>query len=307
MHLPAISMIAYLLVAGIAVAEVENDWESRNLKGCVAETATTVTTYSTDDENSVSSSITPVRFYTRIHRFNPDGYLIESIRLNENGEVVNRMVFEHDTNGNEIKRTIYEKSNQLKSITKYVYNDHDDCIESKEYDPKGNLTEQKSYERIYDDQGYEIQKKTYNENGKLVSSIEYLYDNCGNPVQTIRKDADGNIIVKRKDIYSEKGLKTESIDYVADGIDYMADGIGEQKHLYAYDNKGNRVLSAHYASGTAYPSWWTTSYVYDAQGNWIENKTLSFMSHKFRSGPELHRKYQREIKYFADDAIEQSN
>ena len=111
-----------------------------------------------------------------------------------------------------------------------------------------------------------IKKEEYVKENKLVSSIEYLYDEVGNPLKSIHRNQDHKItkVLEGKD---EKGHWQKQIDYASDGktiasvwegrdengnwqksTDYAADGKTIARVFEGKDKKGHWQKLTSYAS-----------------------------------------------------------
>ncbi len=299
MRLLQISILVFLLQAGNTFSGSANNWESMHLKGHVAQTIMTVIDHMVDNAVTPPGENAPKIKYKQINRFSPEGFLIESTRMDADGTVQNRTVNEHGENGLRIASTQYKGNDEITSITKYTYDEHGNVLQDSKYDPEGKIIGQTNYERIYDERGYEIQKKLYDMNGKLIHLEGYVNDNDGRRILTVYKDAEGNITGKWDAVYGDNGLRTERTDYASDGT-------VESKYLNAYDYKQNPVLHVQYNTGSINPNWQTTSYVYDEQDNWIERIQYNFSSTIAASGIEPYREYHREIEYYTEDVAVKS-
>lgn len=101
--------------------------------------------------------------YTTFFAYNAAGKNTEISYYDAKGILVMKTVSEFDSKGNVVEKTIEDfASSSAKRINKYVYDDHNNCIE----------------------------ESVTSGSGKLLSSLSIRYDESGNPTEEITYDAD---------------------------------------------------------------------------------------------------------------------
>lgn len=133
-----------------------------------------------------------------------------------------------------------------------------------EYEYDGDGRHCTSYE--YSPTGCLKQEIYYEEDG---SQWEYTYNDQGMPVDSILVDPDGNATLTETFVYDDGGLLLEHTEYLSDGSDYEE----AIRHTWEYDEAGNQVQYAVYSNDTLM---YTENWVYDDQGNILENKIQSY-------------------------------
>ena len=146
---------------------------------------------------------------------------------------------------------------ELEARSEYSYDEYGKKTSEDKYNSEGNLIDTISYE-------YDESENLIREVGENSSTIEYIYDDVGNMVethynvgsdnewsQTFVYDDFGNQI-KRND---PNGRRVEFI-YDANGkiirrIDYTSDGEEDSRQEYGYDQTGNQISEQWYWNGSA--------------------------------------------------------
>nr|WP_295945331.1 hypothetical protein [uncultured Agathobaculum sp.] len=151
----------------------------------------------------------------------------------------------------------YGSHGELEARSEYTYDDYGNKTSEDKYNSENNLIDTIRYE-------YDENKNLIREAGENSSTIEYIYDDTGNMIetrynvgsdnewlQTFVYDDSGNQIM-RKDM---DGRHVEFI-YDADGkmirrIDYTSDGEEDSRQEYGYDQAGNQISEQWYRDGSA--------------------------------------------------------
>jgi len=166
---------------------------------------------------------------------------------------------------------------------------------------------------VYNDKGYKIECNEYDlDNGnKLIGKIVYIYDNNGNNIEVKSYDRDGKITGKSIFKYDSRGNKTEQQSNEKDNYQYQKtmkydnrDNIVEEqiyiisnnlkrKVVYKYDDNGNEIETETYLNGKFEWSSSTKYEGFDEKGNW----TTSIWSMNTSDDNSVTIK-EREIEYY---------
>ena len=101
-------------------------------------------------------------------------------------------ICEYDSNGNQIKHTMYEDDGTIRFFETYKYDSNGNKIKYSKYHPDGTLDWYWIYE--YDSNGNEIKSSKYNGDGTLDWYSIYEYDSNGNRIKTSHYNPDGTLI-----------------------------------------------------------------------------------------------------------------
>ena len=129
------------------------------------------------------------------------------------------------------------------------------------YDEEGNCSE--GYE--YSPDGLDKSQIFYLEDG---SQIEYEYDEQGQPLSATAVDAEGNSKLKELWIYDDNGLLLEHLEYDVERSNEIATFEVTVCNSWKYDQFGQPLQHAEYEADRLVS---LESWVYDAQGNVLEN------------------------------------
>lgn len=113
--------------------------------------------------------------------------LLHNIEMRANGELQNQIKTEFDENGDPTVATTYGPDNKEISKIEYVSVENGKVNESLETSNGKTIREVS----IRDDAGNLIEKKQYDEDGGLIGSTKYEYDDLGHPAKEIVLNGDG--------------------------------------------------------------------------------------------------------------------
>lgn len=134
-----------------------------------------------------------------------------------------------------------------------------------EYFPNGAIGYK--YEFIYDKLGNLTEEQRYTSDGILRGKEKYKYDEYGNRIEESVCDSEENLIVQNQFVYDEQSRKLEWIRYTDQGPDWH--------YTYKYDNKGNQIEKNSFKPDGTIEYTRTTEYVYDSNGNLIQESNYS--------------------------------
>ena len=171
--------------------------------------------------------------------------------------------------------------NEPDSYLVKIYDERGNTVRQTDYDLQGNMTEEYTYEREYDDKDRlkreQIYYRSSQQDQMICEENNYLPLENGDVYRSERilYDFDGSKIVA---LYDEQSRELSSTDYDANGnitsysergrlmyhVSYDEAGKAEYKSVYEYDDEGNAIQSvdSHYGvvtEMTEYGEAWTVS------------------------------------------------
>ncbi len=214
-----------------------------------------------------------------LYIYDKNGNKIVEKRFNSKDSLITEIHWKFDSLGNEIEwQSMINKGNRIckqishynkngKRVLDYIFNPQGEIIEKNRYnyDSVGNLIEMLFIDTIkparnlrftyqYDCSGNKTEEKMYESDGKISKTVIYKYDNQNREIELYWIE--------------DNGLNSSSIKKY-----------DEYGNIIEYQNKSNyRKKYKRYFQ-----------YLYDTNGNWIEEKTYSVK--------RKCKKIQREIEY----------
>lgn len=220
-----------ILLLSFGCTSAEKTKKVDELYGKVKSTKTY--SYLASEENGSISSKMLIQYY--VSDYNEKGQIIQKIHYNPEGVIKGSWKYVYDENGNNIIVEGYSSSNNEPNL-KLQYN--------------------------YDKNGYQTELLSISiENGAIIQRWEFKNDANGNPLETLRWNANQVLQDKRIVKYGEHGNMTE-------------------EQLF-YPEQEKAVFHAKY------------TYELDAQNNWIVMK-----DYRPNRGSELSELLVREIQYY---------
>ncbi len=164
---------------------------------------------------------------------------------------------EYDGNENEIKRTTLDRNSGKITLCEYEYDSNGNHIRTTQTTDELTIVIQ---EAAYDNNGNQLEEKTYNYDGSFCTWHEFGYDSIGNETTHICYNSDGSIQFRREREYDNNGNVVKEISYNNNGgIDF--------ENEYQYNDDGYLVLfSQNSGSGFVVGA----EYEYDEDGNKIK-------------------------------------
>jgi hypothetical protein len=191
--------------------------------------------------------------------FNPNGYLTQMRFFFKNGELYSRMEYYYNPQG-QLFETRYNSDKTL-----YVYNPEGYLIKDATYSPGGFLKTHYNYQ--VDTNGKVLKEETYHAN-QLESTIAYIYDKQGDPVEMRYYDAQGNLLQRVESKFNKQHLAERNRTYDKDN---KLVNITNKK----YNSQGDCIkLQAENKLPQKQKNVATYEYKYDNQGNWIAKTTF---------------------------------
>jgi len=181
-----------------------------------------------------------------------------------------KYTYMYDKHGNLIENDIYFTLSVLRDKNGkviYKYNDEGVNIEREIYDQNGLL----KYKEIcrYDDMGNRVQEDKYNTAGQLDSKRVNRYDGYGNIIEMNRYKQDGTLKLKEISKYNLEGKEIERTTYNPE-IDIR------WREAFKYDVKGNEIeVSAYTSDGNPYYTRTNRDETFDLNGNWLLRVTYN--------------------------------
>ncbi|RPI67701.1 MAG: hypothetical protein EHM47_15395 [Ignavibacteriales bacterium] len=155
-------------------------------------------------------------------KYNPEGFLTETIIYNDEGGVKFSFTYDYDSKGLRTRTSRYI-NNKLTNYYTYEYNEFGNKTKAFRYNTEDELEEYYIYE--YDTEGNLVEEEWFSPEGKKVYNIEndydnnvktrsYTYDESGHLVfeYLFRYDDKGNVIEEIR--YDNSGLQTGIIQYI---------------------------------------------------------------------------------------------
>lgn len=126
-------------------------------------------------------------------------------------------------------------------VIKSIYNLNGDLIEHNTYDPSGFYTRDSIFNKVkyeYDKQGNEVESRSYNGSGKLITIWKSFYDESGNLTTSsnceyVSTDP-SSIGTEENNFYNEKGQVIKSIIQECTGKQIMT-------YEFKYDENDNKI------------------------------------------------------------------
>ena len=191
--------------------------------------------------------------------FNPNGYLTQMRFFFKNGELYSRMEYYYNPQG-QLFETRYNSDKTL-----YVYNPEGYLIKDATYSPGGFLKTHYNYQ--VDTNGKVLKEETYHAN-QLESTIAYIYDKQGDPVEMRYYDAQGNLLQRVESKFNKQHLAERNRTYDKDN---KLVNITNKK----YNSQGDCIkLQAENKLPQKQKNVATYEYKYDNRGNWIAKTTF---------------------------------
>mgnify|MGYP007033166978 CR=1 FL=1 len=162
---------------------------------------------------------------------------------------------EYDSNENEITRTTLDRNSGKTTLCEYEYDSNGKLIKTTQTTDALTIVIQ---EATYDNDGNQLEEKTYNYDGSICTWHEYGYDSLGNEITHICYNSDGSIQFRYEEEYDNNGNIIKEIHYLNDDI---LDFVNE----YQYNDDGY-LASMSQKSGELLVS---AEYEYDEDGNKI--------------------------------------
>lgn len=204
-------------------------------------------------------------------RYN-DTNMVEHNKYNSAGNLEYKIIYECDKSGNKIEESIFKSGNWYKST--YKYNGKGELIYENKFNvlifDNGYFNRNESFYK-YDNKNRKYEEYyNYNKDGILVEKEEKIYDNIGNVIE--RKSYYPNGMLNSKRVYkydSEHNLILEK--------SFNFDGSPYSLAKYQYDDWGN-LLSKEVHVDIGRNEWSNLieyKYEYDNFNNWVKSTFLN--------------------------------
>ena len=198
--------------------------------------------------------------------------MVEQNKYNSAGSLEYKIIYEYDKSGNKIEKSIFRSGNWYKST--YKYNGKGKLIYENIFSVlifnKGYFERDESFYK-YDKKNRKYEEYyNYNKEGKLVEKEEKIYDNMGNLIERKSYFPNGMLISKRVYKYdSEHNLILEK--------SFNLDGSPFSLAKYKYDDWGNLLTKEVYVDigRNEWSNLIENKCEYDNFNNWVKNTFLN--------------------------------
>ncbi len=190
----------------------------------------------------------------------------------------------------------YDNNNELVEMTVANYYDTEWIVENKttyKYDENGNLIEENEY-YVYEDE-IELSDKTeyiYNSSNQIIEEISYSYfmDEMYTTGKITYEYDNNNLIEKRIYEYSAENEEFNDINYTA--YNYNENNYRETTESFYFDNGSQEWVVES-----------KTDYIYDENGNVIEEIEYGESELTGEYGPNIKTEYTYDYDYSVDDLL----
>lgn len=181
------------------------------------------------EENSYNSEGNLTKKWTYKH--DEKGNKIERKIYDSEGVLNFKVDFDYDENGNLLEENSYDSKDTYNGKITYQYDKKENVIERNNYDSEGALNFKDNFD--YNENGQMVEENSYISED-LDSKTTYMYDNKGNNIERISYNSDGRLDSKITYKHDDKGNIIEYNFYNSDG------SLNKKRtHQYEYDKKGN--------------------------------------------------------------------
>ncbi len=211
--------------------------------------------------------------------YNEKGNIIEETYY-EDGILEAKTTYKYDKKGNKIEFNQYDSDGSLVFKTTYKHDEKGNEKEKNDWNSDGSLDVKYIYK--YNEKGNKIEE-CYDEDGVLLETSTFKYDEGGNETEHIEYDSKGSLLRKETCKYDKKGNRIEASDYDSDGSFI-------HKWTYEYNEKGNAIEKSYNHFGGSKSKYTYKHEEYDKNGNWL--KQIYFVADK---PTEI---FKRKIEYY---------
>ena len=251
-----------ILIFGCSKLKAENDLDNENLKGKVK--SIKYTAYKASEKFGEIEKGEIISFFKNEETFyNKAGFITEKVKFNEDFTVRATKKISYNEKYKPTEENYYDNNNQLLGKTKYQY--VDTLINQENtYNSNGKLIRKIKYQ--YDKNNNAIKEETTDSTGNQSKLFLYEYDQNKNLLET-KSYSEGKLLSSVKFIYDKKGRK---IEFYRKNHFYNNE---EEKETYKYDEKGNLLQQDNYTNNSLLSS---IFYSYDENNNLINEKRTCF-------------------------------
>lgn len=234
------------------------------------------------------------------YSFNELGNITEIIEYKSDNEIDSKKVITYNEN-KKSERNDYNAEGELDGRVKYTYDKESNTTTINYYKSDGSLKNQ--YKDKYDGKKL-VERRQYDDNGKLIIVVEYEFDKNDNPIRLTVVDEKGSVKQYQEGKYDQKGNRIEKKEYRDKKLlnDYKfvydknnnlleeTNSTASSKIKYEYNNHGDVIKETHYKSFDSLDYKIEFRIEYDDKNNWV--KKISFENNK----PSYYN--EREVEYF---------
>jgi hypothetical protein len=212
--------------------------------------------------------------------FDKNEKVLENGQYEIDGSLYEKTIYERNENGDALKATKKNSSNEIKSYWIYEYDFNNNMTEVKTYNSENNLTNIQSNK--YDENGNNIEMFLYrpeNENGwKYI----YKYNFENKKTEELTYKPDGSLNDRRTYSYNKDGNENLQFKFNPDG--------SFTKFVSEYDKMNNLTIQNWFNEKDEQTHQTSFEYVYDENGNWLTKRRSS--------NGELGMVWERQIEYY---------
>lgn len=171
------------------------------------------------------------------YKYDNDGNLISTVRLNKDGTIASQSISKYDKGGNKIEDYSVEKNSRIGAKKNYTRKNQTEHISMT--NKKGEITNNSIIK--YDEKGNEIELISYDSHGKQKVRIEYDYDKRNNLCCRKHYNAANKLFKYSNTKFNKHNDPIESISYFISNKDTTQNQLLNWK--YTYDSKKNVLES----------------------------------------------------------------
>jgi len=211
--------------------------------------------------------------------YNNRGNILTEIEYDLDGSIDNKSTYSYDKN-NRVLEIIWLNNDGSQDRWISKYDEHGYLVEDKWYEDDGSLY--LKYQYVNDNNGNILSTSCYAADGTLKSKFIKKYDQKNNLLEHKEYNSLGEIILEQQNRYDKSGNRIEKIYKRSDFYNMS---------LSSYDDKNNVIEEIDYSSDGKVKEKRTYSYEYDKKNNWTTKI-------HYRNGNPLYI-IEREIMYYS--------
>jgi hypothetical protein len=217
--------------------------------------------------------------------FNQKGILLRKSIFNSKGNLESKILFKYDKNNNNIECIAYHSDGSLASKKVNKFDFENKLIESIEFDAREKITSKRATR--YDSAGYRILTSYERASGRLVKTLESVFDKHENNVanyyfsdeelastETKQYDVNGNLFetIQYYPLTNEQVITRFKYDKQNNivGVVVLKNNLVTTKTIHRYDVKNNLTETFSYGVMGTLEGHHKYLYEFDAESNWTK-------------------------------------
>lgn len=179
--------------------------------------------------------------FKKINEYNEKNLKTRQVEYNDNDEISSISLYEYDVNGNRILYKLVKENGELLNQWKTIYNTKNQKTEVYSFGKK-SFSFYLRYKYNYNINNKYSSFESYDNQGKLAETSEYIYENGNLAKIVIKRNGKSDRIISYK--YNKKGLLIEERYYgkkthrIINGKEYI---FKKWKNKATYDNENNLI------------------------------------------------------------------